>query len=375
SKILIITDVPSAVARIQSVVEGLDKVPKQVLIESKFIEVSTDDLMDLGVDFATGSGGLLDPGVQVAYDDNNDRWGVEQNDSRSLTPGSISPLADDLAQSLPFNAGLQLLYSRVAGSNFELLLHALEENADVNILSAPRILTQNNQEAAILVGERFPIIEEQQSSSGGGGVPITTGNLEYYEEVGIKLNVIPQVCGDDHINMIVHPIVSSVSGFEQVGTTGTRYPKLKVREAQTQVFLKSSDSVAIGGLQSEADQTSIYGVPFLSDIPLLGRLFRRESTTTKKIDLLIFIKASIVNNEAYAAASKAVEQERLENMDLTLGSVPEVEALPTEEEESVVKVVEESEVDAEAVSAEVSPFSEEDVKEILEIVDRAEETA
>ncbi len=313
SKLLIVTDVPSVISGISTVIEELDQMPSQVLIESRFIEIDTGLLRDLGLDFASGANGLNTPGVQVSNPGEANQWGVEKNDSSGLTPSAFTPLAETLSGSLPYNSGLQLLFSRIGGENFEVMLHALEEDGDVKVLSAPRVLTQNNQEAAILVGEKFPIIESQNSS--GGADTITSTTLKYYENIGIQLNVIPQVCEDNHINMIVHPIVSSIDGYEQgVVSSGatdqglTRYPRLKVREAQTQILLKSEDSVAIGGLQSDSEQKSIFKIPLLGDIPFLGRLFRRETTSNKQVELVILIKASIVDNQAYANSSANMRQ-------------------------------------------------------------------
>lgn len=381
SKVLLVTDVPSNVSQIQKVLEELDLMPSQVLIESRFLEISTDDLMDLGLDFATGANGLSTPGVQIADSDVNDQWGVEQNDSRGLTPAAFNPLTESLAGSIPFNSGLQLLYSRVGGSEFEVLIHALEENGDVNILSAPRILTQNNQEAAILVGEKFPIIESQNTS--GGGDAVTSTSLSYYENIGIQLNVIPQVCADNYINMIVHPTVSSIAGFESGivskggdESSGTQYPRLKVREAQTQVLLQSEDTVAIGGLQNEVEEDSVYGVPFFKDIPFLGRLFRRETTTSSKIELLILIKATIVDNEPYAAQSQLLQQRKLEEMGMNF----EQDTLEPEEIEPVIIPAMEEVVAVEPGVAEEDVVAEEagdasvENEEILALVNSMDET-
>jgi len=315
SKTLIITDVPSSLTAIGSIIEELDLEPDQVLIEAKFIEIDTGVLRDIGVDFATGQNDPLHTaGVQPSSGGNN-QWGFTQNESL-VEPSAFASLSDNLASAIDYNSGLQLLFSRVAGENFDILLHALEEDGDANILSAPKILTLDNQEAAILVGKKFPII---QSDSTGGSV--TGGNvstsLDYYENIGIQLNVIPQVSNDEYINMIVKPAVSTIDGFESgVVSTGeggggalTRYPILNVREAQTQVFLKSGDSAVIGGLQEERDRKSVHKVPFLGDIPYLGVLFKRTTTNKQKIELLIFIKATIVENEAYAVESTQLENE------------------------------------------------------------------
>ncbi|MBT8046474.1 MAG: secretin and TonB N-terminal domain-containing protein, partial [Pontiella sp.] len=314
SKLLIVTDVPASISRIEGVIEDLDLMPTQVLIESRFIEIATDTLFDLGLDFGTGANALSTSGVQASNPANENQWGLKKSDSQGLTPAVLTEATGiGLSGALPFNSGLQLLFANSGDSAFEFLLHALQEDGDIEILSAPRVLTQNNQEAAIMIGEKFPIIESQSSSSGSSGTGTLSTSLKYYENIGIQLNVIPQVCDGEYINMIVHPVVSSIDGFEEgvVRTSGgetplTRYPRLKVREAQTHVLVRSEDSVVIGGLQNEIDRESVYKVPFIGDIPFIGRLFQRRSTKTDKIDLLIVIKATVINSPDYANESAAV---------------------------------------------------------------------
>jgi len=386
SKILLITDVPSNVSQIEKVLEVLDQIPSQVLIESRFIEINSDDLMDLGLDFASGTGGLTTPGVQVGGSDGNNQWGAEKNDSLGLTPAAFDPLTETLNSSLPYNSGLQLLYSRIGGSEFEVLIHALEEDGDANILSAPRVMTQNNQEAAILVGEKFPIIESQNNSS-GSGFGVTSTTLKYYENIGIQLNVIPQVCADNYINMIVHPTVSSIDGFESgVVSTGsdagalTRYPRLKVREAQTQILLKSEDTVAIGGLQNEIEKESEYGVPFLKDIPFVGRLFKRETTKTAKIDLLILLKATVVENQSYAQQSQELQQMKTEKMGMEFEQDALAPMAVEVVEPVVLPAVEETEeaaamVETEAVVADEAADAPVENDEILALVKSMDEPA
>jgi type IV pilus secretin PilQ/predicted competence protein len=347
SKTIIVTDVPSSITAIEGILEELDRLPSQVLIESRFMEIGTDALLDLGLDFATGANGLTESGVQIANPDRQNAWGVEQNDSSGLTPAAFDPLAESLSGQIPYNSGLQLLFSRVeGGTQFELLLHALEEDGDVNILSAPKVLTLDNQEAAILVGEKFPIIESDSTGSGTLGGNVST-SLDYYENIGIQLNVIPQVCDNEYINMIVHPVVSEIDGFVSgvVSTSGdsgalTQYPRLKIREAQTQILLKSEDSAVIGGLQNERERESIHKVPILGDIPYLGRLFRRETTKSEKIDLLIFIKATIIDQEAYAGESARLKERWEIETGMGAASTPVPSGLNADEKELVAYVEE-----------------------------------
>jgi len=154
----------------------------------------------------------------------------------------------------------------------------------------------------------------------------------------------------------------------------TRYPVLKVREAQTQILLKSGDSAVIGGLQSELERDSEYGVPWLKDIPFLGVLFKRTTTSKEKIELLIFIKATIVEEATYAVesaqlqdewdtragfkAEEAVEEEAVEPAD------EEIAEIPAEEKDEMVSFIS-GESEAEAEQAEIS---EEEIVEVEEVV-------
>jgi general secretion pathway protein D len=163
-------------------------------------------------------------------------------------------------------------------NEFEVVLHALEENVAANMLSAPSILTLENQEATILVGEQFPIISTTKSSDTSTTVDVS---LDEYKDIGIQLNVVPQVSGKEkeHINMIVHPAVTAR------GQLVERYPIISTREAQTQVLIKSGETIVIGGLIKDIKINGTTGVPFLNKLPLLGVFFRRETTDTEKVEL------------------------------------------------------------------------------------------
>ena len=323
SKLFVITDVPSAVSKVDRVLEQMDVIPKQILIEAKFMEISNEGAKSIGLDYISGMetiDRLGDEGelTPTPIDASADLFRV-----LNLTTGYADPLTAGAAASYEFSRGLRLSHSELLGHGADMVLSLMAQSDDVNVLSAPRILTVNNQEAAILVGEKFPIIKSESTTGGGSG--ITSTSLDYYENIGIQLNVIPQVCDDDYVNMIVHPAVSEIQSFESGVVTGdsgsqsgSRYPRLKIREAETQIMIKSESTAVIGGLQNERDVEQIKKIPLLGDIPFLGRLFRSESTTKTKVDLLIFIKASIIKRDAYAAASKEIEIERETVMDLDL---------------------------------------------------------
>jgi len=168
-------------------------------------------------------------------------------------------------------------------------------------------MTMDNQDAIILVGTKFPIIQTQENNS--AGTQTSTTSLEKYEDIGIKLKVLPQVCEDNFINLIVHPSVRELLGYQSgnsgssaanaaaagvsVSASGASYPIIAAREAETQVMVKSGQTIVIGGMMRDKSQKTQIKVPFLGSIPILGALFRRDTTNTEKIELLIFVTATI----------------------------------------------------------------------------------
>lgn len=342
SKVFVVTDVPSAVSKVERILEKLDVLPQQVLIESQFMEISHGDLRDIGLDYISAMENVVQGGESSQSGGSGSSSGssasildAQENMLRvlNLTTGLLNPLDAGFAGSFSHDRGIRLSHSELGDSGVDVLFSFMEGLDGVNVLSAPRILTMNNQEAAILIGEKFPIIESETSSGSGSGV--TSTSLDYYENIGIQLNVIPQVCDNNFVNMIVHPAVSEIASFEAgvvtadsgSSTSGSRYPVLKIREAETQILIKSENTAVIGGLRRQRDRELVDKVPFLGDIPFLGRLFRRETVTHEDIDLLIFIKASIIDESEYAAASLEDEAYMLEGMGLLESEEePEVEA-------------------------------------------------
>ena len=216
------------------------------------------------------------------------------------TPDVFKPLETATTAN---DSGFKFQAYKVNGTNVEVVLHALQENEDTNTLSTPTILTLDGREATILVGEQFPIIETTSSTMDSNTVG---GSLSYYQNIGIQLRVVPQICGDneDKVNLIVHPTVSNQNGSVKVGGTTTatatadlpiaEYPIIDTREAETQMVIDDGDTVVMGGLLSDAKAKEVMGVPFLSSIPLFGKLFDRLTKNGEKKDLLIFLTVKIV---------------------------------------------------------------------------------
>lgn len=328
SKTLIITDTAASLDRIINVIlPQIDRKPRQVLIETRIMEVNQDKLRDLGLDWGTGSSGAH--GYQTPPGDVTlDAYGntiAGRKLGSEITPSVFGPKeGSSFTGSYPYSTGLEILFKKLAGTNFEVILHALEEDVHTNTLSAPRILTLDNQEASILIGYHTPILLSTVTAGTTSGTgAVVTQTLDYYQEIGIRLNVVPQVSQDGYINMIIHPSVTSsssnVTATSTVSggpTTTTSYPIIDVREAQTQVMIKNGETIVIGGLLKDVIGKEKNGIPFLSKIPLVGGLFERETNDITKVDLLIFITARIVNEEDFTPEEIAKLQQRLRTIDV-----------------------------------------------------------
>ena len=161
-----------------------------------------------------------------------------------------------------------------------------------------------------MVGMKYPILKGEVEEG------VLTTSLDYYQDIGIQLNVIPQISGENQINMIVHPAVTSYTStveaqsVDDQGNTAViaEYPIILIREAETQVLINDGDAIVIGGLMKDVKSESVIGIPFLKDIPLLGLLFKRTTVNIEKIDLLIFISAHIVGPDNYVLSGGNVQQ-------------------------------------------------------------------
>jgi len=176
-------------------------------------------------------------------------------------------------------------------TEFQAVLQAIEEDVNTKVLSHPRIVTLNNEQAKIMVGTKVPIPTYTFNNDTG------TYEISGYDEedVGITLEVTPHVSPDGKIRMNLHPVVSDFSGV-YVGPNNER-PYIDTREAITQVQLKDGETVVIGGLIKQKEVDTVNKVPILGSIPLVGLVFRHKHKAVETTDLLIFITARILKSQ------------------------------------------------------------------------------
>jgi len=269
---LIVVTSPRVLAEIEEVVAQLDHPARQVMLEARVLEVSTDGLQRLGVDW-----------------DLLNRQGftfVEENSGGTFTgnleePGPLTAAPNGVTNT-PGSADVWKLrnFSRLP-KVFRAFLDVLVRDGEARVLAQPKLVTLNGKPASMLAGQRIPYLVSQTVFAGGAAAPTQTVQRE---EVGIKLSITPLINADDYITVQIKPEVSSVSGFRGPNSD---LPLVSTRQAETTVRLKDGASVIIGGLLSEESTVNVTKVPLLGDIPLLGMLFRHQSVTRNKRDLVI----------------------------------------------------------------------------------------
>ena len=273
---------------IKAVIEKLDVPRDMVYIESLIVEVDVDKSFELGGSLVGGN----QSGSKVYG-----MASLQGSSASSLTAGLGTTTA---STSSGFSLGLfdetikigNLTYSNLAG-----VISAYKSKTGYNILSTPQILTLNNEEASINVGDNIPYSTTAASS--------TDGSYSYeYKDVGVTLTVTPQISKDRKIRLKIKQEVKSVSSSTtSTGTTAdVRLPTTKVKTIDTSVVVNDGATVVIGGLIGKEKTITKSAVPCLGSIPILGWLFKSTSEKTNKSNLYVFLSPRIISNEQEARA-------------------------------------------------------------------------
>ena len=296
---LIITADTDEMAAVEGVIHRLDIRRAQVLVEAIIVEMEVIDGQDLGIQwlFADQSGAF---GSNINASDARARTIADAilPDDGDTNDISLGALAGALANT----GGTTLGWGQISDSlSMAVILSALEEQNNANILSTPSILTLDNQEAYITVGQNVPFVTGSYTNTGAGGDgaqnPFQTIQRE---NVGITLTVTPHINEGDSVVLDISQEVSSLSGLSAVASDLIT----NERKIQTKVLAQDNRVVVLGGLIKEDVQDGTQKVPFLGDIPYLGRLFRTDAVKATKTNLLIFIRPTIIrDNGALQGAS------------------------------------------------------------------------
>ncbi len=305
SNTIIVTDMPTVIQRIKKVIERLDAITPQVVIEAKVIETTLGDVDRLGIKWnlkaaVKGSARPTSfpfPVRKRTALTNFLPFGRAPQTNTSTTSGTTlattsttTDFPSDVLQPIfPVVDKAEFKFGTLDFSEFQAVLEMLSVRNDTKILSEPHVITLNNQEAKILVGEIISIPTFERNS--------TTGRMEITgytnRDLGIRLSVIPQINSEQEIVVNIHPEITTLLGFDDL-TADIKAPHFSTREAKTQVRIRNGQTIAIGGLIRENTVNSKTKVPILGDLPFLDKIFSYKDKTVQKTDLLFFMTVNIV---------------------------------------------------------------------------------
>ena len=278
---LLVHDTEEKLEAVRKLITKLDIPVRQVLIEARIV-IATDDFnKELGVRFGVnrdtsndGSGVIVSGNSDgITNLGNNDPLGEERFNVNLPVASSAGSIALALAK-MPF------------GSLLELELSAMQAEGRGEVASSPRVITANQREAFIEQGVEIPYLEA--SSSGAATIA--------FRKAVLSLRVTPQITPDDRI--IMDLTVNKDSVGELFGEGRQQTPSIDTREIQTQVLVNNGDTIVLGGIYEQTKLDEVTRVPFLSDLPLIGRLFKNTTQENDKTELLIFVTPKIVKDSS-----------------------------------------------------------------------------
>ncbi|MGV8891825.1 MAG: type II secretion system secretin GspD [Burkholderiaceae bacterium] len=289
---LIITASEPVYRNLRTVIDQLDVRRAQVYIESLIVEVTADKAAEFGIQWLglsgnSGSNYRVGGGTSFSSGGNNL---VSQAIAANTTGGSP----------LPPGAGLTLgVFRQINGAlGLGALARALESDANTNILSTPNLITLDNEEAKIIVGQNVPFITGQyttQASGGGAGVnPFQTIERK---DVGLSLRVRPQISEGGTVKMAIYQETSAVQSTANAAGIIT-----SKRSIETNVLADDGQIIVLGGLIEDTVGDGVDKVPLLGDIPIIGNLFKYQKRSRKKTNLMVFLRPTIIRSNTQSAS-------------------------------------------------------------------------
>jgi general secretion pathway protein D len=346
-------------AKIDEIVAQVDSILAQVLIEAIIVNVTLSDGMDTGVNllmnetkgsnpqFISGSmnGGpstINTPAPSVPNNPGQGGFVAEGGGNGGAnTVAEAAGSAVGTFSSTMLSGGFSYLSRYDNGLDFA--MSALAQNSSAKVMQTPRIQTSHAVPATFFNGEQVPYQGSSGYSSGyntgyGGYGGYGGGGYTQFLNVGITLDVTPYITPDDLVVMEIAQTISELEGFVDMGGgqtdgAGMKAPQTTEREASSTISVKDGDTILLGGFIRSAKTDTESGVPFLKDVPLLGNLFKNNSKTSKRSELLVLIRPTILNTPEEAALMSQKERKRLPG-------VREAEAEFTEDERKRMQRVE-----------------------------------
>ena len=278
----------SDVETLRGIVEQLDVMLAQVMIEAVIIEVSLDDNFQYGIDWLQRSYELyneerIGPGGSVSVRQPVAAFGGGQNlNNSTFLDGSQITRATELG------AGSLSYYATFFDLNLDAVIRMAASSSNAEILSTPIVVTTDNTEARIFVGESRPAVTSTSITSGG-----VDRSSYQYQEIGIELTVTPRINPEKFVVMEITQTADNVGGFEVID--GNNVPVITRRELEAQIAVANRSSIVLGGLIGTEMRKARAQVPFLGSIPILGALFRNDDTSNNRTELIVVITPYVMS--------------------------------------------------------------------------------
>ena len=300
---LIITAPDAVMQSMLAVIKQLDVRRAQVLVEAIIAEISSSKAAEIGVQWALGNSGIA---------------------GATNFGASGSSLVQLKANPLSLGSGLSLGIGKFgSGLGIGALLRALSSDASTNIISTPSLLTMDNQEAEIVVGQNVPFVTGQYSNAGGGSTPSSPFQTIKRQDVGLRLKILPQINQGDAITLDILQEISSIAP----STVSAADIITNKRSIQTRVIANDGDLIILGGLIDDSLQETSEKVPLLGDLPIFGAAFRYKKTQLVKRNLMVFIRPTVVRDAAILEAASHGKYQLLRTQQL-LRSDQDIMLLP-----------------------------------------------
>ncbi len=287
---IVITDIPEVLDRVSDIIKKIDVQPLQISIEARIVDITDNYVKEIGIqwggsykrgDFQTTGGQKTDV----------EEGGAVENTGPAMQGVGLS--GDNYVLNMPAAVGLLkgasvgFLLSDGEKFNLDMQLSALEEDKKLKVISKPRVITLDNQRAYIESGQEIPYKDYESEVTGGFSIE--------FKKAALQLEVTPHML-DNGTRMYLNIVVAEKSANYSQAVFLDGEPPIDTRSLTTKVIVNNNETVVIGGLKRETVQETDEGVPILSDIPLLGKLFSFKGNDEQKSQLMIFITPQVIEN-------------------------------------------------------------------------------
>jgi general secretion pathway protein D len=289
ANVLIVMGTDEAKKTVENLLEKLDRRPPQIYLAMVIGQLTLGDNLDLGVDYlqefeAFNAANPNAAGLAASLIGNED----------IITNGNISDIRDNLITN-SFGPASGLNVYGALGERAGVFISALETTTRFKVLSRPVLAALNNKKASITSGQRIPVPSQTITDATGGAANATLNTTITFEDVVLKLEVIPMINADNEVTLEIAQVNDTVVGNQLV--SGNNVPVIATEELTTTISVPDRHTIVLGGLITESDNKTINGVPLASRIPLLGNAFRKTERDVTRSELLIFIQPVVVNGK------------------------------------------------------------------------------